>query len=54
MALESKKFVTTIGGKTANAYFEKHGKLLNRPIVGCAGVRVADRDSKKLEELFAG
>jgi len=29
-------------------------KLLNRPIVGCAGVRVADRDSKKLEELFAG
>jgi hypothetical protein len=25
MSLESKKFVTTIGGKTANAYFERKG-----------------------------
>jgi hypothetical protein len=29
-------------------------ELLDRPVVGSSGVRVADRDRKKLEELFAG
>jgi hypothetical protein len=29
-------------------------ELLNRPVIGGPGVRVADRDCKKLEELFPG
>jgi len=29
-------------------------ELLDRPVVSGSCVRVADRDSKKLEELFAG
>jgi hypothetical protein len=29
-------------------------KLLNRPVISGPGVRVADWDRKKLEELFAG
>ena len=29
-------------------------KLLDRPVIGGSCVRVADRDRKKLEELFAG
>ena len=29
-------------------------KLLDRPVVGGARVSVADRDRKKLEELFPG
>jgi hypothetical protein len=29
-------------------------ELLDRPIIGGSCVRVADRDRKKLEELFAG
>jgi hypothetical protein len=29
-------------------------KLLNRPVISGAGICVADRDGKKLEELFPG
>jgi hypothetical protein len=34
--------------------FRPSQELLDRPVVGGSRVRVADRDLKKLEELFPG